>query len=129
MPSVGIIRAFMQQASAQGARSTALNPLLWSLGSLLSALMVSVHLRGDLWLVATTAAMVGANLLVLLFSYLYLLTRDRDALRSERFTLSKMAIEKSLTGDTLSGFRMLELDDEAASAPTSQGGTLGGQSE
>ena len=46
----------------------------------------------------------GLLLVVYVFSYVYLLFNDRDALRSERFTLSKMAIERSITGDSLRGF-------------------------
>ena len=51
-------------------------------------------------------------LTVYLFAYVYLMLKDRDALRSERFTLSKMAIERSITGDSLRGFSKIELDEE-----------------
>jgi len=47
-----------------------------------------------------------------LVAYFVLLFVDRDALRSERFTLSKLAIEKSVTGDSLKGFVAIELNAE-----------------
>jgi hypothetical protein len=42
--------------------------------------------------------------LAYLFAYFFLLVKDRDALRSERFQLSKMAIERSIVGDSIEGF-------------------------
>lgn len=43
-------------------------------------------------------------LLVFLGAYIYLLLRDPDALRSEEFSLNKMALEKGLVGDSTHGF-------------------------
>lgn len=108
-----IFRAFMQQASGQGARSTALHPIIISLGTFLSALLISVYVNADQWVRLILASLVLANSGVLMFSYLFLLFRDRDALRSERFTLSKLAIEKSLTGDSISGFRLIDGSPES----------------
>lgn len=110
----GILRLFMQQASAQGARSTALNALLVSSGTLLSALMVAAYLEADQWVMVLVSVMIGVNFAAFIFAYMFLLFKDRDALRSERFTLSKMAMEKSLTGDTLAGFQMLESNDDTS---------------
>ena len=55
---------------------------------------------------------VGGTGIAFLVAYFILLFIDRDALRSERFTLSKMAIEKSVTGDSLRGFTALEVTDQ-----------------
>jgi hypothetical protein len=38
-----------------------------------------------------------------LIAYLYCLFNDRDALRSETYSIQKMAIEKGFVGDDLSG--------------------------
>ena len=40
---------------------------------------------------------------IYLLSYVYYALKNPDALRSERFTLSKMAIEKNLIGDDKAG--------------------------
>jgi hypothetical protein len=37
-------------------------------------------------------------------AYFFLLIKDRDALRSEKYTLSKLALERSITGDNIAGF-------------------------
>ena len=58
-------------------------------------------------------------LAVYVFSYVYLLFKDRDALRSERFTLSKIAMEKGYYGDSLTGTLRHEPTGLAAtSSPT-----------
>ena len=125
----GVLSIFMQQASAQGARSTALSVLLVCLGTLLSSLAVAVYLHASLWILVFDAALVAINFVAFMFSYIFLLFRDRDALRSERFTLSKMALEKSLTGDTLSGFQVIERGFGSAQMLKSGSGTVEGEGE
>lgn len=49
------------------------------------------------------AVMLILVLLLFLSSYVYFMRTNPDALRSEQFSLSKLAIEKGLIGDTLSG--------------------------
>jgi len=44
-------------------------------------------------------------------AYVFLLVRDRDALRSKRFMLERMHIEKGLIGDSLSGFKEVRQGD------------------
>ena len=128
MESFGIFRFFMQQASAQGARSNGLSALLMSSGTLLSAFLIALFLKVSLWPLVFLAVLSGINFLTFLFSYLFLLFNDRDALRSERFTLSKMAIEKTLTGDSLAGFKMIQDSDQPegnlASIPSSSDGGI-----
>jgi hypothetical protein len=91
----------------EGARSTALNTLLVALATLLAALLLAVQLKADMWVKEFLSVLISLDFGVFLFAYLFLLIKDRDALRSEPFALSKMAMEKSLTGDTLSGFQMI----------------------
>jgi hypothetical protein len=67
----------------------------------------------------------SAESIAFLVAYFILLFVDRDALRSERFTLSKLAIEKSVTGDSLRGFTALDIGDQdilPAPAETSEHG-------
>lgn len=99
-----LIRSLFQQASAQGSRSTALNPIGWAFATILAALIASVTAHSPVWVTAVLAVFAGLILVVYLFGFLYLMIKDRDALRSERFTLSKMAIERSVIGDSLKGF-------------------------
>lgn len=55
------------------------------------------------WLLVLMAALVGISVATYIGGYLYFAVKDPDALRSEKFTLSKMAIEKNLIGDNTAG--------------------------
>jgi hypothetical protein len=66
--------------------------------------MVSISLKSPSFVTVFLAVVTGVILLVFLFAYIYLLVNDRDALRSEKFTLSKLAIERSVVGDSAVGF-------------------------
>jgi hypothetical protein len=70
------------------------------------------------WVLTVLGVSAAGLVLAYLVAYFYLLFTDRDALRSERFTLSKLAIEKSVTGDSLRGFAAIEMGEQKAlSAP------------
>jgi hypothetical protein len=70
------------------------------------------------WFTIILAVVLLSAVAAYLGAYLYLLKVDRDALRSERFTLSKMAIEKSVTGDDVAGF--LTEESKALLPPSSK---------
>ena len=54
--------------------------------------------------VVTFALFVGA--------YIYCLFHDREALRSETYSIQKLAIEKGFLGDSVTG--MFEVDEDAS---------------
>jgi hypothetical protein len=102
---VGEFFALLTRSSASGSRSTALQDARWLFVIALGALVVTVALKAPtpiLWLLSILCAM---SFVLACGSYLYLLRTNPDALRSERFTIEKMRIEKGIMGDTLSGFR------------------------
>ena len=104
MPGVELIRSFLEHAEAKGSRSTALSPLGWLAVILVSGLLAAFTVHAPLW--AQIGLAVAGGLCVMLYfgAYLYFMLKDPDALRSERFKLSKMAMERSKIGDTLQGF-------------------------
>ncbi|SRR5260370_36199354 len=104
MPGIELIRSFLQQASSQGSRSTALNPLGWALAIVLTAVLGASAAHLPSWVLPCLIVFAALILVAYLAAYFFLLVKDRDALRSERFHLSKMAIERSITGDNLAGF-------------------------
>src|SRR4051812_35339756 len=104
MPGIELIQSLLQQASAQGSRSTAMNPISWALAILLSSLLGSVGVGAPGWVTVMLAVFTSVTMLLYLGAYVYFMVKNSDALRSERFTLSKMAIQNSLRGDTLRGF-------------------------
>ena len=89
--------------SIQGKRSTALQPLVWVLGTCFTVTLVAVQIRAPEWLVLLFAIICGAIILTAISCYVYLMLKDRDALRSEHFNITKMQIERGLVGDSLSG--------------------------
>jgi hypothetical protein len=98
-----MMQSFFSQASARGARSTALHALQWAIGLFLSAIALLVFGNAPPWLLVGVASALCVVLVVFLGAFVYLLFRNPDALRSEHFSLSKMAIEKGLVGDNING--------------------------
>lgn len=84
-------------------RSTVLYPMQVLLGFLLTATIGAVHEKAPAWLLVLLAVFDCIALMLYVGAYVYLLPRDRDALRSERFALHKLAIEKGFVGDSLVG--------------------------
>jgi len=56
-----------------------------------------------MWVTVTIGISFATVLAVFLGAYVYLLLKQPDALRSEQFTLSKLAIEKGMVGDSVAG--------------------------
>jgi hypothetical protein len=99
-----LIQILLRQASTSGSRSTALNPLAWLFGLTLSGLIIGAIEHVTSWILILLGIASTFAFLAYLVAYFYLLSKDRDALRSERFTLSKIAMDKSIRGDSLTGF-------------------------
>lgn len=97
------LNSIFSRDTARKARSSALNSLQWYIGMILAALPALVIAKAPEWLlicVIVGFALVG---LVFLGGFVFLLMYDRDALRSEDYSLSKLAIEKGLVGDNVAG--------------------------
>lgn len=100
-----LIQSFFSEASAKGARSTALHALQWVMAILLASLPILLFAEAPDWLFYVIICAFAAVMVTFLIAYIYLLFKDPDALRSERYSLSKMAIEHGLVGDSLSGLQ------------------------
>lgn len=125
-----IFQQLLQQSSVRGAKSSALHALQWGIALLLGGISTAVWVDSPDWLLYSLALALGLVFLTFLGTYIFLLFTDRDALRSESFTLSKMAIERGLIGDNITGLmqpskelgRLLEgeksvdVDDEGSRA-------------
>ena len=96
-------RQFAEGSSAKGARSTALHSLQWGMGLILASIPMALYAGSPEWLLIFLASCLGILFMTFIGAYIYLLNIDRDALRSENFSLSKMAIEKGLVGDNITG--------------------------
>ena len=63
----------------------AINPLIWALGIILSALLVAVLIDNvPTWILILLGALAIIVALAFLVAYFFLLVKDRDALRAER---------------------------------------------
>jgi hypothetical protein len=61
------------------------------------------------WALISLAGFLGVTVATYLISYVIYAIKNPDALRSEKYTLSKMAIEKNLIGDSTAG--LIEVGD------------------
>lgn len=104
MAGIELIRSFLQQAHAQGSRSTALNPLGWLSAILVAAVATAFKEHAPTWAEIALVCLLALVSLCYLAAYAYFAMNDVDALRSERYTLSKMMIESSQIGDDRQGF-------------------------
>jgi hypothetical protein len=93
-------------ASVRGSRSTALKDLCWLVAIVLAALLAASGAGAPDYVVKLLAGAAGLVILLTCGTYVYLLVKNPDALRSESYTLEKMRIEieKGMIGDTTSGF-------------------------
>jgi threonine/homoserine/homoserine lactone efflux protein len=85
--AVETVSTNVEQMMACGSRSTPLNPLTWILAVVFAALVISVAVRAPLWSQVFLTVVAGSLVVVFLAAYVYLLVKDPDALRSERFRL------------------------------------------
>src|SRR5687768_14492835 len=100
MTADAILKTLLQQATTEGTRSTALKSLGWLIAMLLPSTLGAFALETPNWLGVSLAVATGVSVTLYLFAYVYLLRTDRDALRSERYSLTKLAIEKGVYGDS-----------------------------
>jgi hypothetical protein len=92
-----------EQMSATLSRSDVLKPLAWLIGMQTLAIILLVYVHAPNWLLIILATLLVAIIVLYGLSYGFCLLRDRDALRSEKYSLHKMAIEHRLIGDNLAG--------------------------
>jgi hypothetical protein len=96
--------SLLQQATTSGSRSTVLTDLRWLILIILFALLGAFKIEAPTWFTILLSAFFGFVCLLYVLAYIHFALRAPDYLRSEKFTLSKLAIEKSAKGDTLTGF-------------------------
>jgi len=86
-------------------RSDVLKPLAWLIGILGTMLALSLAAKGPDWLVLCEIVLLSAIVSLYGGAYIFCLVYDRDALRSEKYSLHKMAIEHGYYGDNRTGLQ------------------------
>ena len=110
MAGLGLIRAFLEQATARGSRSTVLGPLGVMMPICVAATLAAHYLGAPIWLVVLFSTFSALTMVLYLFAYLYCLFKDRDALRTETYSIQKLAIEKGFIGDSMVGLLPIDGD-------------------
>ncbi|TCB73199.1 hypothetical protein [Acinetobacter sp. ANC 4177] len=97
------IKQIFQHASSYGSRSSILSILLWIIFGFLAPLIIA-SIFAPPWVAILFAVILVVFLIIFAYVYLYCLHKGNiDALRSEKFVISKMAIEKQTSSDSVTG--------------------------
>ena len=103
MPTTQLIRAILQHGAASGSKSTAVQTIQWAVAILLAGVIGLVYVDAPDWLLYCVAAMLGIAVVLFVGAYIYFMRKDPDALRSERYALAKLKLEKGIIGDDIAG--------------------------
>jgi hypothetical protein len=103
MPGLTQIRDYFQAASSNAARSSALAPLGWLATILVSGAAATSWAGAPDWLSGGLGVCGGLVAIPFCVAYFYFMRKNPDALRSERYFLQKLAIERGLVGDDRAG--------------------------
>ena len=95
------IQQLLQQAIVHGSRSTVLRPLGWLIGILATLVLAAIRFQAPTWICVLIAATHGFGVLLYLGAFIYCLLTDKEALRTERYCIQKLAMEKGLVRDVL----------------------------
>jgi hypothetical protein len=98
----------MQQMIAPGSRSTVLKALGWLIALTLFGAISAFRLSSPIWFAGTLGVLALVSVVLYMVAYVYFAITDKDALRSERFSIQKMAIGKGFFGDDISGYTRIE---------------------
>jgi hypothetical protein len=107
MKSELISRILAQAGKVVQSRSSALVPLHWITAILISSLLVSVIASAPPWIEIGLFVLLTISVSQSILSYNFFMVKNPDALRSEKYALSKFAMDKGLYGDSDAGMREL----------------------
>jgi hypothetical protein len=93
-----------------------LRPLGWLLTISAAAAVACVEAKAPVWLLMIFGVICALTGVLYLGAYIYCLIRDRDALRSERYSIQKLAIQKGY-GDSFIGMLPGSQAREQVAAP------------
>lgn len=122
------LNPFFEGANAKGALSSALHSLLWLMGMIMVGIVSLVIVKAPAWLIISIVIFMFIVAILIVLAYLYFMINSPDSLRSEKYSLSKMAIERGLVGDDLSGM-MLPDDTNGSQLQALSGQPLSGDTE
>jgi hypothetical protein len=100
---VQAVAALREQMHATLSRSDILKALVWSVGLLMTATVAAVAAKSPLWILVIFSILLSFSVVLYFLSFVYCLMKMPDALRSETYSLNKMALEHGVYGDNRVG--------------------------
>jgi len=98
------VKHILQQTNSFGSRSSILSILAWILGSLLCATTLASIFKADKLILIGLFILVVIMIIAILVAFFFcLFTNKTDILRSEKFNIEKLALEKHVPEDSLNG--------------------------
>lgn len=98
-----VIKSILEHATVNGSRSTVLKTIFGLISLLVSAALLGIWINAPNWVIIILVGCLLLSIGLFLFAFIYFMFRNPDALRSEKYSLQKMAIERGLVGDSLQG--------------------------
>jgi hypothetical protein len=98
-----LVSTLREQMNATLSRSDVLKPLAWLIGILATMTVFALFAKSPAWILVMFTIFLGLAIILYGGAYIFCLLKDRDALRSERYSLHKMAIEQGFLGDNVTG--------------------------
>lgn len=98
-----MFKELLERSDSSGSKSTILKPLTWLLSVFIGGMVLLIKVNAPSWTIIFFSIILGLGISIFFFSYIYCLFKDRDALRSEKYSIQKMAIEKGVYGDNMIG--------------------------
>jgi hypothetical protein len=80
-----------------------LRPLGWLLSICGFSLLGAIEMKAATWVLVFLACATGASVLLYMGAFVFCLLTDKEALRSETYSIQRMAIEKGFRGDSTTG--------------------------
>lgn len=100
-PIGGLLKEQTHKESAS--RSDVLKALIWPIGILLAAVISLSAVHAPDWAVVVAFCFLAVFTAIYAFAYVFCLLKNPDYLRSEQYSLNKMALEQGLYGDSSIG--------------------------
>ena len=100
---VQIVRNILEHHAGSGRKSTALQPILILAGIIGVTMYGVVRAGAPAWMSAALLTLLICLAALFGWGYLYFMKTNPDALRSEKFNITKMAIERGVIGDKTLG--------------------------
>lgn len=98
-----MFKELLERSDSSGSKSTILKPLAWFLSVFIGGMVLLIRVNAPSWTIIFFSIIIGLGISIFCFAFIYCLFKDRDALRSEKYSIQKMAIEKGVYGDNIVG--------------------------